>query len=123
MVRRLVDAGTRRATRAGLLAATGALLIAVGVVRAGVAGGDDDRVPQVVAKLRPSTVLVTTERDGALAGTGSGWVLDASEGLIVTNGHVLNQGETFTVAADGKSRPATVVGVAPVRGPGVAASA
>src|SRR4051812_42789862 len=32
MVRRLVDAGTRRATRAGLLAAAGALVIAVGVV-------------------------------------------------------------------------------------------
>jgi putative serine protease PepD len=113
MVRRLVDAGTRRATRTGVLAAAGALLIAVGVVVLVVASGDDDPVPKVVAKLTPATVLVTTERDGVLRGTGSGWVLDAGAGLIVTNGHVVNQGATFTVAAGGRSRPATVVGVAP----------
>jgi S1-C subfamily serine protease len=113
MVRRLVDAGTRRATRTGLLAAAGALLIAVGVVVIVLAGGEEDPVPKVVAKLTPATVLVTTERGDTLEGTGSGWVLDAGEGLIVTNGHVVNQGDTFTVAASGRSRPASVVGVAP----------
>jgi S1-C subfamily serine protease len=113
MVRRLVDAGTRRATRHGLLAAGAALLVAIALVVVLLATGDDDPVPKVVAKLRPSTVLVTTKRGDTLNGTGSGWVLDSAEGLIVTNGHVVNQGDSFTVAAGGTSRPATVLGVAP----------
>lgn len=111
MVRRLVDAGTRRATRTALIAAAAALVVAVAVIALTAGGGDP--VPQVVAQLRPSTVLVTTERGGVVQGSGSGWVLDAQGGLIVTNGHVVNQGSTFTVAAAGRSRPATVVGVSP----------
>jgi S1-C subfamily serine protease len=112
MVRRLVDAGTRRATRVSVAAAAGALLIVLGVVIL-VLAPSDDPVPKVVAKLTPSTVLVTTERDGVLQGTGSGWVFDARGGLIVTNGHVVNQGDTFTIAAGGRSRSAAVVAVAP----------
>ena len=67
----------------------------------------------MVARVAPSTVLVGAEREGALNGTGSGWVLDAAEGLIVTNAHVVNQGTRFTVAADGRSRTAELVGSAP----------
>ncbi len=117
MVMRLVDAGTKRASRTGLLAGAGALVAAVAVVvvllATGVIGGDDDVVPEVVAKVAPATVLIAAERDDTLNGTGSGWVLDAAEGLIVTNAHVVNQGTTFTVAADGRSRPAELVGSAP----------
>ena len=117
MVMRLVDAGTKRASRTGLLAGAGALVAAVAVVvvllATGVIGGDDDVVPEVVAKVAPATVLIAAERDDTLNGTGSGWVLDAAEGLIVTNAHVVNQGTTFTVAADGVSRPAELVGAAP----------
>ncbi len=117
MVRRLVDAGTKQASRTGLLAGAGAAVLAVLVVVAllvtGVLGGSDDAVPKVVAKLRASTVLITTRQGRVLTGTGSGWVLDAREGLIVTNGHVVNQGDTFTVANGGRSRPATVVGSSP----------
>ena len=76
-------------------------------------GDDDDEVPQVVAKAAPSTVLVETQRLGARTGTGSGWVLDADEGLVVTNAHVVNQGDTFRVVAGGKARPARVVADAP----------
>ena len=118
MVRRMVDAGSRRASRTSLLAGGGALVTAVGVVAVLLAtgvigGGSDDAVPQVVAEVAPSTVLITTERDDVPTGTGSGWVLDAAEGLIVTNAHVVNQGTAFTVAAGGRSRPATVLGAAP----------
>ena len=111
MVRRLVDAGTRRANRTALIAAGAALVVAIVVVVLATGGGDP--VPQVVAKLRPSTVLVTTERGGVVQGSGSGWVLDAQSGLLVTNGHVVNQGSNFTVAAAGRSRPAQVVAVSP----------
>lgn len=114
MVRRLVDAGSRRASRRGAVIGGGvAILVVVGLLAGGVLGGSGDAVPKVVSKLRASTVLITTKQGNVLTGTGSGWVLDAGEGLIVTNAHVVNQGDTFTVANDGRSRPATVVGSAP----------
>ena len=107
MVRRLVDQGAQRSRRIALVAAGVALAAVVAVLVIG--GGDDDEVPQVVAAVAPSTVLVETQRLGARTGTGSGWVLDASEGLVVTNAHVINQGDTFRVAG----REATVVAAAP----------
>jgi putative serine protease PepD len=114
MVRRLVEQGTRRAHRTALAAGAIALLAVAAVAIIVLVGGDDDRVPQVVAKLTPSTVLVSTEGPGGTrTGTGSGWVLDAGAGLIATNAHVVNQGTAFRVSADGRSRPATVVAAAP----------
>ena len=118
MVMRLVEAGTRRASRTGLLAGAGALVAAVAVIAVLLAtgvigGGEDDRVPEVVAEVAPSVVLISARQGEVVSGTGSGWVLDAGEGLIVTNAHVVNQGTRFTVAADGRSRPAELVGAAP----------
>ncbi len=116
MVRRLVATGTRRAQRIALAgAAIGAIAIVVVVLllTGVIGGGEGERVPQVVSALAPSTVMVQTERAGARTGNGSGWVLDAGDGLIVTNAHVVNQGDTFRVVATGRSRPATVVGVSP----------
>jgi putative serine protease PepD len=71
-----------------------------------------DAVPRVVAETSPSTVLVRTSRAGTPTGTGSGWVLDAEAGLIVTNAHVVNQGSTVEVVGGGRERRATVEGVA-----------
>ena len=109
MVRRLVDQGTRRARRAALIAVALAVLVVVAVVLV-VGGSGDQDVPEVVDALTPSTVLVLTERDGRI-GRGSGWVLDADEGLVVTNGHVVNQGTRFQVAgSEGTTaKPAQVV--------------
>jgi S1-C subfamily serine protease len=118
MVRRLVEASARRSSRTALLAGVGALVAAVAVVAVLVGtgvlgGGEEDPVPQVVAEAAPATVLVATRRDDVLTGTGSGWVLDAAEGLVVTNAHVVNQGTAFAVTADGRTRPAELVAAAP----------
>jgi putative serine protease PepD len=119
-VRRLVD---RHVTR--VLRATGGVALLAGVVAAValllVLGDDDgvtasaasaERIPGVIARVTPSTVLVESLRGGRRTGTGSGWVLDAAAGLVVTNVHVLNQGDTVEVAAGGRRRSAQVVAAA-----------
>ena len=110
VVGRLVDSRTRGARRAtwAALGAAALALIAVAVVLIA-SGGDDDKVPQVVRELAPSTLLVEALRGERRTATGSGWVLDAREGLVVTAGHVINQGERFRVAG----KPATIVAAAP----------
>jgi putative serine protease PepD len=114
MVRRLVDQGTRRARRAALAAAALAVVVVVAVVLL-VGGSGEQDVPEVVEALTPSTVLVLTERAGQPTGQGSGWVLDAGDGLVVTNAHVVNQGTAFRVAASGRAatRPGRVVASSP----------
>jgi S1-C subfamily serine protease len=82
------------------------VLLATGVLGSG--GGGTD-VAAVVDANGPATVLVKTNQNES----GSGWVLDAREGLVVTNGHVINGGQSFQVGMNGKLRRATVVGNAP----------
>jgi S1-C subfamily serine protease len=67
----------------------------------------------VVRRLAPSTVLVEALRGDRRTATGTGWVLDARRGLVVTAAHVVNQGVRYRVATDGQVRPAQVVGDAP----------
>jgi S1-C subfamily serine protease len=98
--------GARRATWAALGAAVVAL-IAVAVLL--LAGGDEDRVPAVVRAVSPSTVLVEARRGAQQTATGSGWVLDARSGLVVTAAHVINEGERFQVGG----QEAAVVAAAP----------
>ena len=114
MIGRLVDSHARRTNRM-VAAVTGlALLITGGAAAfAFVKDGPEERVPAIVARLTPSTVLVESLRDSGRTGTGSGWVLDAPAGLVVTNAHVLNQGDSVRVAAAGRRRAARVVAVAP----------
>jgi serine/threonine-protein kinase len=97
-----------------LTIAAGATILAVIVVVvllvAGVlGGGGGPNTSAVVSAVGPATVFVKTNGGE----TGSGWVLSASEGLIVTNGHVVNAGQSFQVVVNGKPEPATVVGDAP----------
>jgi serine protease DegQ len=66
-----------------------------------------------VERTAPATVLVEAMRGGARSGTGSGWVLDAAQGLVVTNAHVLNQGDAARIAAGGRRRDARVLGASP----------
>jgi putative serine protease PepD len=114
MIGRLVETHARRSNR--LVVATLALAFLVSSAAAAVILTHDDptdRVPGIVARLTPSTVLIESMRAGGRTGTGSGWVLDAKAGLVVTNAHVVNQGDSVRVAADGRRRTASVVAVAP----------
>ena len=115
MVGRLVEHRTRGARRATWVALGAAGLALVAVVLVLVVGGSDDdgSVPQVVKRLAPSTLLVEALRGDRRTATGSGWVLDADEGLVVTAAHVVNEGTRYRVAIDGRARPAELIGNAP----------
>lgn len=95
---------------AGLVAAAVAVAGLVVVTR----GGDGTlSTPEIIERSKAKTVSVESDVDGQLRGRGTGWVLDAKRGLIVTNHHVVNGGATFTVGLDGGKRPASIVGSAP----------
>jgi S1-C subfamily serine protease len=79
-------------------------------------GGNDgpkELTTQKIIDLAPRTVSVQADVDGQARGRGTGWVLDAKQGLIVTNQHVVNSGTTFTVGLSQDKRPATIVASAP----------
>ncbi len=119
----------RRMRRTTMLAGAAVLvaLAVAGLALSGVLSGDDGAdggggaeptTQEIVRAVTPSTVLVSSGLDGAPSASGSGWVLDAEEGLVVTNAHVVNiqpdaGTSAFAVTADGRSRPAEVVGMAP----------
>ena len=69
-------------------------------------------VADVAAAAEPSTVLVVALQNGTRYASGSGWVFDAAAGYIVTNAHVVNDGESFQVGV-GSMLSADVVGDAP----------
>jgi serine/threonine protein kinase/S1-C subfamily serine protease len=96
-----------------LTIAVGALVVVVVVLAvllvAGVFSGGGANVAAVVEADGPATVFVKTNQNE----TGSGWTLDGGQGLVVTNGHVVNGGQSFQVGVDGQLRQATVVGNAP----------
>ncbi len=108
---------TRRSARRSLLIAIAALLVAVGLAGQALTGGSDadEEVidpEDIVEQVSPSTVRITADGKG-LRSEGSGWVLDAGAGLIVTNFHVVGGGSDFDVAVDGDFRNAKLVGAAP----------
>lgn len=82
-----------------------------------VTGGDELQAlttEEIVAGATDGTVLVQVANGvGTLQGTGTGWVLDAQEGLIVTNNHVVNAGTSFTVGVGVDQRAATLVTAMP----------
>ena len=124
--RLLLRRGVKRATLIGILAGAAALIAAgIGLfvwLGEDEPAGDRPSPEEIVQAIRPATVLVDVLVQGQSVGGGTGWVLDADEGLIVTNAHVVNAGETFEVGVNGgnpdpdadlQRREATVVGVAP----------
>jgi S1-C subfamily serine protease len=106
----------RRATITALvacvLAATAVVLLLTGAL-SGEKRSQQRSVPEVVRALRPSTVSVLADNDGRRKGSGSGWVLEARDGLVVTNAHVLVPGRSFRVGVAEQLRQAEVVGVSP----------
>lgn len=102
----------RRITIIGVAALAVALVVGV-LFATGVIDTGEGSAAEVVDAVQDSTVLVQAERAGEPAGNGSGWVLDAKAGLIVTNAHVVNDGTEMKVGVAGKLRKASIVGVAP----------
>lgn len=114
--RRVLRRSVRRATILASAAGVAAIVLAVVVILflTGVLPpGGPMSVSEVVDQVRPSTVLVISNQEGQPFAEGTGWVLDANEGLIVTAAHVVNEGTDFAVGVDGEQRPAELVAVAP----------
>lgn len=113
----------RTANRALFLAGGAVLVAAIAVILAvtGVFSSSKEKptVAQVVKAITPSTLLIIGERNGEPVEKGTGWVLDADQGLVVTNNHVVQGGETLKVGvgtSGGKplsERVAKIVGAAP----------
>jgi putative serine protease PepD len=120
-IRRIIasDSGIRRAlqtsrrwTIVSLAVAILSVLVAV-VLLTGVFSKPTPTVSEVVAAARPSTVLVFSTLDGEPLSSGTGWVLDAKEGLIVTNAHVIGDGDGPVVMFNGEPLETSVVGADP----------
>jgi S1-C subfamily serine protease len=84
------------------LAIAGAVAVIAGLAVLGLFLGGafdgDDELSDVVEDARASVVVVNASNGAGDGGTGSGWVLDAEQGLIVTNHHVVNSGSLYTVS-------------------------
>jgi S1-C subfamily serine protease len=107
----------RRLSRRATLLAGGALALAAiagALALTGIIGGDEEGpdVAALVKGVAPSTVRVVS-RSGPGEGSGTGWVVDRRQGLIVTNFHVVNGGEDYAVTVDGAERPAELAAAAP----------
>ncbi len=104
----------------GVGAAIAILVVILAVAGVFSSGGDDEpEIAEIVDDVRTSTVLIVASR-GDEGSTGTGWVLDAERGLIVTNAHVVNAGDSFQVGiqpsrsgAELELRNAELVGSAP----------
>ncbi|HEY0630996.1 MAG TPA: trypsin-like peptidase domain-containing protein [Thermoleophilaceae bacterium] len=95
------------------LAGAAAVLAVAGlVVFLATRGGGKPSPEAIVADAKKRTVLVKAKIPGGTS-TGTGFVLDAGKGLVVTNFHVVNGGGRFAVGVGGNLREATIAGAAP----------
>jgi S1-C subfamily serine protease len=115
----VVPAGEHRRLRerirvATALAAGAAALALIGIVVFLATRGDGGKAsPEAItADAKNRTVLIQAKIPGGMSG-GTGFVLDAGEGLVVTNFHVVNGGSTISVGVDGDLRTAKIAGAAP----------
>src|SRR3954451_21123566 len=114
----VVPAGEHRRLRdrvrvATALAAGAGLLALVGLVVFLATRGDGKPSPaDITADAKKRTVLIKARIPGGTS-TGTGFVLDADRGLVVTNFHVVNGGSKFSVGVDGNLRTASIAGAAP----------
>ena len=110
VARVMLQRSVRRATMLGA-AAVAIAIGGSGLLASGALERYSDE--EIVRAVAPSTVLIDARRGQEQAGNGSGWVLDAEEGLVVTNAHVVNAGTDFKVGVGEDLRDARVVGAAP----------
>jgi S1-C subfamily serine protease len=95
----MLQRAVNRATIIGIVAIV--LVVALGALAAfGVFSGSKSSLSnaQIVDKVRPSTWFVVNDHGGGRVGRGTGWVWDASRGIIITNAHVLAESQNVTVA-------------------------
>jgi S1-C subfamily serine protease len=107
-LRERIQVATALAAGAGAVA-----LIGLVVFLATRGSGGPPSPADIVADAKGRTVLVRANFEGGGRSTGSGFVLDAKKGLVVTNFHVVNGGITFFVGVNGSLRGARIVGGAP----------
>jgi S1-C subfamily serine protease len=99
--------------RAMALAAGALVLGAVAVLAVLLLSGDDEKsTAEIVEDATPQTVLIKAGSVDRGTG-GSGFVLDAEEGFIVTNFHVVNGADQIEVGVNEDSRTAELVAAAP----------
>lgn len=97
---------------AGVLGAAAAAVIAAVTLRS----GDATLTPaQVVSANKNATVLILNSQGGQLNSKGSGFVIDAAKGLIVTNNHVASGGDLAVQAESARDTrvPAKLVAAMP----------
>jgi S1-C subfamily serine protease len=107
--------GIRRGLRIATALGAAALVLAAVAAFTGMFGDDDAEAVDTAAIVdgaRPGTVRVEVSGPGG-GGAGTGWVLDARRGLVVTNFHVVNGGQAFRVVGESGSAPADVLAAAP----------
>jgi S1-C subfamily serine protease len=109
--RRRLRERVRLATALAIGAAALAVIAVIAVLAA--TGGDDTPSTQeIVSDVTPSTVLVRVSGTAG-EGAGSGFVLDAKEGLVVTNFHVVNGADGITVVGQDAVGSGEIVGASP----------
>src|SRR3954468_13072384 len=114
----VVPAGEHRRLRDRVRLATGlaagaALLALAGLIVFLATRGDSKPSPaDITTDAKKRTVLTKARIPGGTS-TGTGFVLDADRGLVVTNFHVVNGGSKFSVGVDGNLRTAAIAGAAP----------
>jgi S1-C subfamily serine protease len=114
----VVPVGEHRRLRERITLATAlaslAGLAAVAAVAVFLATRGDDGSPTtaIVDAARPGTVLISAKVPGGEGG-GSGFVLDAEQGLVVTNFHVVNGARSLIVGLDDDLREAGLHSAAP----------
>lgn len=110
-----VKGGGARTLAASLLAA---LIVAGGSVAGYLVLRDENSSltpAEVVRANRNATAMILSRQNGELSSSGSGFVIDAEQGLIVTNNHVATGGELSVQAEAARETPvgATIVAAMP----------
>ena len=103
-----------RMTRRATVLAAGALLLGLATLLGVLlfSGDDEKSTAEIVEYAKPRTVLIKAETDQGGSG-GSGFVIDADKGLVMTNFHVVNGAGEVEVGVGTDSRTATLVAAAP----------
>jgi S1-C subfamily serine protease len=97
----MLQRSLRRTTIVGVIVAV-ALIVVVVLLATGALSSSQAppaTAAQVISQVSPSTVLVVSDHGNGTGERGSGWVWDASRGLIVTNAHVTAGGVLYTIGS------------------------